>query len=441
MGWCWTSDAQATHSLCGPRLILHIKVISTMNRAVFIVFFLCYVVCVGARISGIYFDNGFDQTTIQKLLSKQEKKDVEHEILNLLGLPNRPRPNIPVHLDNSAPKFLMGVYQSLSDADEAKIIRSEFSLSGDDEKAIDESDVIMSFIPQRRHVDELRHDGTRRLWFDVSEVPIEDMIVGAELRVHQSLNTSRHKQRHGFLTVTVFQVVHNELGEIELQYVDSLNTTAQNDGWLVFNMTGPLTTWVAIPSLNLGLYLSVTPHENPSHEIRMDEIGIVSARGDGGHQPFMVAFFKSAGVRDSKLRQARETKRRKKKSQNNPEDSSYLRNPFFQTSSHWTSHPCKIKNLYVSFKDLNWQDWIIAPEGYQAFFCSGECNFPLNAHMNATNHAIVQTLVHLMNPLNIPKPCCAPTKLSAISVLYFLEDSNVILKKYKNMVVKSCGCH
>jgi len=61
--------------------------------------------------------------------------------------------------------------------------------------------------------------------------------------------------------------------------------------------------------------------------------------------------------------------------------------------------------------------------------------------MNATNHAIVQTLVHLMNPLNIPKPCCAPTKMGQQAVLFFLEDNNVILKKYKNMVIKTCGCH
>lgn len=46
-----------------------------------------------------------------------------------------------------------------------------------------------------------------------------------------------------------------------------------------------------------------------------------------------------------------------------------------------------------------------------------------------------------MNPENVPKPCCAPTKLHAISVLYFDDNSNVILKKYKNMVVRACGCH
>lgn len=88
------------------------------------------------------------------------------------------------------------------------------------------------------------------------------------------------------------------------------------------------------------------------------------------------------------------------------------------------------------------QDWIIAPDGYAAFYCAGECNFPLTSHMNATNHAIVQTLVHLMKPRAVPKPCCAPLRLSAISVLYYLDaSSNVILKQYKNMVVKSCGCH
>ena len=54
--------------------------------------------------------------------------------------------------------------------------------------------------------------------------------------------------------------------------------------------------------------------------------------------------------------------------------------------------------LRVSFRDLNWDDWIIAPDGYDSFYCQGECSFPLNSHLNATNHAIVQTLVHLMDP-------------------------------------------
>ncbi|KAG7251606.1 hypothetical protein CRUP_030385 [Coryphaenoides rupestris] len=49
--------------------------------------------------------------------------------------------------------------------------------------------------------------------------------------------------------------------------------------------------------------------------------------------------------------------------------------------------------------------------------------------------------VHFINPETVPKPCCAPTQLHAISVLYFDDSSNVILKKYRNMVVRACGCH
>uniref|UniRef100_A0ABI7WLD1 TGF-beta family profile domain-containing protein n=1 Tax=Felis catus TaxID=9685 RepID=A0ABI7WLD1_FELCA len=114
---------------------------------------------------------------------------------------------------------------------------------------------------------------------------------------------------------------------------------------------------------------------------------------------------------------------------------------FLENSSSDQRQACKKHELYVSFRDLGWQDWIIAPEGYAAYYCEGECAFPLNSYMNATNHAIVQTLVHFINPETVPKPCCAPTQLNAISVLYFDDSSNVILKKYRNMVVRACGCH
>jgi len=49
--------------------------------------------------------------------------------------------------------------------------------------------------------------------------------------------------------------------------------------------------------------------------------------------------------------------------------------------------------------------------------------------MNATNHAIVQTLVSLIQPKRFPKACCAPKKLSAITVLYFDKTQNVVMKR------------
>jgi len=60
--------------------------------------------------------------------------------------------------------------------------------------------------------------------------------------------------------------------------------------------------------------------------------------------------------------------------------------------------------------------------------------------MNATNHAIVQSLVHSVRPTAVPEPSCTPTELSPISMLYLDEYGTVVLKNYENMVIEGCGC-
>lgn len=398
------------------------------------------------KMTGVYVDNGFDQTVVHRVVSQREKRDLEHEFLNLLGLPDRPRNIIdrPPQIKRSAPKFLLDIYKNALGEDEEEKPAAhhhrkagEFDLTGQDLKAIDQSDVIMTFAAHNHHVPGVRHERGKRLWFDVSEVPPQEHIIGAELRLYRSADVKGRKN-HGSHTITVYRVLKTENGTRELQYVDAINMTTNQEGWLTLNVTGALDHWVNNPDENRGLYLSVHPADRLVHEVRPEDIGIVEFRGDPDKQPFMVGYFKSSGIRESKVRQKRDA-RRKKKSESTNWD--YKTNPYTDPGATFYSRTCRIQTLYVSFRDLQWQDWIIAPDGYDAYYCSGECNFPLNAHMNATNHAIVQTLVHLLNPGKVPKPCCAPTKLSAISVLYFLDESNVILKKYKNMVVKSCGCH
>ncbi|XP_076271007.1 TGF-beta family member glass bottom boat isoform X1 [Rhynchophorus ferrugineus] len=383
--------------------------------------------------AAIYVDNGRGQTAIDRMMTKDEKREIEMEILNLLGLPNRPRKINKATVKKSAPKFLMDIYRTLleEEDDENEHQRAKRSLelgfSGDEQKKIDQSDVIMTFESINHHVDSVRHERGKRLWFDVSELPVAEDIVGAELRIYQNESLSRH--RSGNFTVTAYQLIDTDAGENELDYISEINTNFQFSGWLGLNVTKCLSTWVAFPTSNKGIYLSVHPTDK-SHEVRPEDIGLVTIRGQEATQPFMVAFLKASN--NVKPRTTRDVKTRVKKSDIT---SVYGRNIDQESRSS-----CKINTLYISFKDLKWQDWIIAPEGYAAYFCHGECNFPLNAHMNASNHAIVQTLVHLMSPTKYPKSCCAPTKLSSISVLYFLDDHNVVLKKYKQMVVKTCGC-
>ncbi|KAJ8005845.1 hypothetical protein DPEC_G00122140 [Dallia pectoralis] len=102
---------------------------------------------------------------------------------------------------------------------------------------------------------------------------------------------------------------------------------------------------------------------------------------------------------------------------------------------------CKKQSLYVEFKDIGWDSWILAPAGYEAFECSGVCTYPLTKHVTPTKHAIVQTLVSMKSPQRVSRACCVPTKLDPISLLY-LDDTGVVTYKYKfeGMVVAECGC-
>lgn len=120
-----------------------------------------------AALSGFYYDNGLDQTIVHKHLSKREKKEMQSEILHLLGLEHRPRPalvspsNRRKELEknlSSAPRFLIDVYQSLTEEDSGdlklkpELIEREFNVSDSDVNSMDEADVIMSFINQGKNV-------------------------------------------------------------------------------------------------------------------------------------------------------------------------------------------------------------------------------------------------------------------------------------------------
>lgn len=101
---------------------------------------------------------------------------------------------------------------------------------------------------------------------------------------------------------------------------------------------------------------------------------------------------------------------------------------------------CQRYELFVDFEDVGWRDWIVAPTGYDAYFCKGECRIPLAENMNSTNHAVVQSLVHEYDANLAPRACCVPTQLDPVPLLYIGDDNKVVLKRYDNMVVSSCGC-
>ena len=105
-----------------------------------------------------------------------------------------------------------------------------------------------------------------------------------------------------------------------------------------------------------------------------------------------------------------------------------------------TPQCCKSK-LFVSFQDLGWQDWIIAPAGYQANYCKGSCS-SIYRTVGSFNF-FYSTVLEEMKRKNLPGPktgCCAPTRLSPMSLIYLDEKSNIIMRDVPRMIVEECGC-
>lgn len=119
---------------------------------------------------------------------------------------------------------------------------------------------------------------------------------------------------------------------------------------------------------------------------------------------------------------------------------STLMNPLLQPHRPARSRSCQKYILYVSFRELRWDDWIIAPGGYGAFYCAGSCDFPFPHDVTATNHAVIQILAHHMLSHDIPKPCCAPSKLKPISLLYSQNEVITHIRRHRGMIAEKCAC-
>jgi inhibin beta B chain len=107
-----------------------------------------------------------------------------------------------------------------------------------------------------------------------------------------------------------------------------------------------------------------------------------------------------------------------------------------------TKTQCCKQRFYVSFKALGWDDWVIAPPGYYANYCSGTCGGGINRTPDTflTYYSHVFHEVRKYNKLNGNQLCCAPLKFSSMSLIYFGPDSKIIKRDLPKMVVDECGC-
>ncbi|XP_064537595.1 uncharacterized protein myo [Drosophila montana] len=86
--------------------------------------------------------------------------------------------------------------------------------------------------------------------------------------------------------------------------------------------------------------------------------------------------------------------------------------------------------LKVNFTSFGWH-FVVAPDSFDAYFCSGECRV---GYLEQYPHT------HLAALTTSATPCCSPTKMSSLSLLYFDESHNLVLSVIPNMSVEGCSC-
>ncbi|XP_012578363.1 PREDICTED: growth/differentiation factor 6 [Condylura cristata] len=333
-------------------------------------------------------------------------------------------------------EYMLSIYRTYSIAEKLGINASFFQSSKS-------ANTITSFVD--RGLDDLSHTPLRRqkYLFDVSTLSDKEELVGAELRLFRQAPAAPWGQPVGPLHVQLYPCLSPLL--LDARTLDPQG--APRVGWEVFDV------WQGLrhqPWKQLCLELRAAWHEPGAAEDEAPEppqppapdlrsLGFGRRVRPPQERALLVVFTRSqrknlfAEMREQlgSAEAAGPGRRRR-------------RTAF--ASRHGKRHGkksrlrCSKKPLHVNFKELGWDDWIIAPLEYEAYHCEGVCDFPLRSHLEPTNHAIIQTLMNSMDPGSTPPSCCVPTKLTPISILYIDAGNNVVYKQYEDMVVESCGC-
>ncbi|XP_054758940.2 univin-like [Lytechinus pictus] len=363
-------------------------------------------------------------------------RKMESKILRVMGLSERPRPKP----NATAPQYMWDLYRQMAATEEAASRGGETE-TGDEEQdgrpcsETKLSSNIIRSVPNSGGSFQTSNSTSLQqiLYFDVASIPKAETIEAADLRLEIPALSSTSDASTLALRIyqlqsrtrlnSVVSLKDKRLRLLDVVFADMSEGYA---GTIDVMMTASSWRSKKISNHGLLLHMETLPNSGNSRSDRrtIKELGMMGNKCTA-----------NLIVTSSEYRQCRQSNRRNKR-QAESETTADISS--FPTAS--LTNLCQRHRLFVSFRDVGWEDWIIAPMGYQAYYCDGECPFPLGERLNGTNHAIIQTLVNSIDNRAVPKVCCAPTKLSGISMLYFDNNENVVLRQYEDMVVEACGC-
>ncbi|KAM9063750.1 growth/differentiation factor 9 [Sarcophilus harrisii] len=101
---------------------------------------------------------------------------------------------------------------------------------------------------------------------------------------------------------------------------------------------------------------------------------------------------------------------------------------------------CELHDFKLSFSQLKWDNWIVAPHRYNPRYCKGDCPRFVGHRYGSPFHTMVQNLIYEKLDSSIPKPSCVPAKYSPLSVLTIEPDGSIAYKEYEDMIATKCTC-
>ncbi|XP_020373282.2 growth/differentiation factor 6-A [Rhincodon typus] len=336
--------------------------------------------------------------------------------------------------------FMMSIYTAHSAAERlginASLLRAARSAANTITGFVDraEDDVLHSHLRRQKYL------------FDVAALSNKEELVGAELRLLRKTPEQFRQTLSGLYDFKLYSCL-SEGQPSKLLQSRTLHIHQSNaQGWEVFDV------WEIFQffhSAQLCFELKVTSSQS-ERDIDLRQIGF-ARKGRTPQERALLVVFTRTRKRENLFSEMKEKIKSSEGSADEEGERQFKarrrrRRRTAFTNRHGKRHGkkaksrCSKKPLHVNFKELGWDDWIIAPLDYEAYHCEGVCDFPLRSHLEPTNHAIIQTLMNSMDPNSTPPSCCVPTKLSPISILYIDAGNNVVYKQYEDMVVESCGC-
>ncbi|XP_069754301.1 growth/differentiation factor 9-like isoform X1 [Narcine bancroftii] len=101
---------------------------------------------------------------------------------------------------------------------------------------------------------------------------------------------------------------------------------------------------------------------------------------------------------------------------------------------------CRLHDFRLSFSELRWDRWIIAPHQYNPRYCKGSCPRALGHRYGSPVHTLIQNMLYEKVDSPVPRPSCVPSKYSPLSVLTLENDGSIVYKEYEDMIATTCTC-